>query len=558
MSSSLVLLNIVGGVCLLLFGLRLVNVGVTRGLGLSLRKVLERSTSNRFLASLSGIIVTIFLQSSTATTMLISGFVGRGLVSVVAGLAVVLGADIGTTLVAQILLFDVSWLPPLLIAVGYVFHSSKSNVARRKQMGRVFLGLGLALMALAWIKASAVPLKESEQLASLLATLYKDPIMALLVSIGLTWILHSSLAIVLLVASLYASHVIKIDLALLFILGANIGNVIAPLLLLRTEAPNAQKIPVGNLIMRIIGVAVTFPFIGVLADMLIDYFGAQERVIIHFHMLFNVALALVFLPFVGVVYRATDVFVQPNVRKKDTSAPLYLDKKDLSSPSLALTGASRETLRLAEMTEKMVETCFKAMNKNDETLLRRVKKMDDNIDSLYGDIKHYMARISEYSMSEKDSKMHFQTLTFATNLEHIGDIVDHNLLPVVEQKVVNHKQFSKEGFNEIKALFDMVLQSIKLAQSVYISGDRDLALQMIDDKKAIKKAEVKTNKAHMRRITDKVPETLDTSNMHMDLTRDLRRINSLITSVAYLLIEKEPEQKININNKKRKNNKQER
>lgn len=535
----IVLLNIIGGVCLLLFGLRLVNIGVTRGLGVSLRRMLERGTKNRFLACFSGILVTIFLQSSTATTMLISGFVGRGFVSVMAGLAVVLGADIGTTIVAQILMFDVSWLPPLLIAIGYFLHSSKSHAGQRKQVGRVCLGAGLMLFSLAWIKTSALPLRESAELATLLVSLARDPVLVLLVAIGLTWLVHSSLAVVLLVASLYSADVLSIELAFLLVLGANIGNVIAPIMLLRGGAVDAQRVPMGNLIMRIVGVAAVFPFVAIVADMFTQYFGDDDRTIVHFHMAFNIALACLFLPFVSVVQRLTTSFVQDKKMPQNVSVPLYLDDKDLTSPSLALTGASRETLRLAEMTEEMVQACYEAMTSNDEAVMLRVRDMDDNIDALYRRIKHYMAKISEVSMSEKEVEKHFQTLTFATNLEHIGDIVDHNLLPVVQRKIKEHKHFSKQGFKEIQDLFEMVLQSIKLAQSVYISEDESLARQMIEDKQIIKRAETRTNKAHMRRITDKVPETLDTSAMHMDLTRDLRRINSLITSVAYPLIPKE-------------------
>lgn len=545
MTPTLFFINIIGGVSLLLYGLRLVRLGVTRGFGVSLRKVLEQGTRNRFFSLLSGLVVTMFLQSSTATTMLISGFVGRGLITVVAGLAVILGADIGTTLVAQLLVFDISWLAPLLIAAGYFLHSSTSNTGRRKQFGRMFLGLGMMLMALSWIKMSALPLKESGELPLLLHALENDPLMGLFVAILLTWIVHSSLAVVLLVASFFGAGLIPLDLAALLVLGANIGNVIAPMMAARGDHADAQRIPVGNLVMRIIGVALVFPFLPSLIELLISYVGEDERMIIHFHTAFNVGLAVVFLPFIGFVAPITASLVPEVPKSKDKSAPLYLNEKDVEAPSLALIGASRETLRLADMTENMVKTCMKALVNNDTRALNRVKKMDDQIDILYKKIKHYMARMAQTAMTEEEGDRHFQTLTFATNLEHIGDIVDKNLIPVVQRKIKDQKQFSRAGFKEISALFDMVLSSVKLAQSVYISNDLVLARQMIEDKGLIKRAETKTNKAHMRRITDQVPEALDTSSIHMDLTRDLRRINSLITSVAYPIVDRESEREKN-------------
>ncbi len=541
MTPTLFLINIIGGVSLLLYGLRLVRLGVTRGFGVSLRKVLERGTQNRVLSLCSGLVVTMLLQSSTATTMLISGFVGRGLITVVAGLAIVLGADIGTTLVAQLLVFDVSWVAPLSIAVGYFLHSSKSNTGRRKQLGRVFLGLGMMLLALSWIKMSAIPLKESDVLPLILRPLESDPLMGLFVAILLTWIVHSSLAVVLLLSSLFGAGLLPLPLAILMVLGANIGNVIAPMLAARGDHRDAQRIPVGNLLMRIVGVALVLPVLPMLIETLVSYVGESERAIVHFHTAFNVALTVLFLPFIGFIAPLTKSFVQEQEKDKDISHPLYLNEKDVDTPALALIGASRETLRLADMTEEMVKICMDAMVNNDRKALSTVKKMDDQIDNLYRTIKHYMARMAQISMTEKEGERHFQTLMFATNLEHIGDIVDRNLIPVVQKKIKNQKYFSKEGFEEISALFKMVLKSVKLAQSVYISGDVKLARKMVRDKSRIKKAEIKTNKAHMRRITDKVPETMDTSGMHMDLTRDLRRINSLITSVAYSILENEEE-----------------
>ncbi len=539
MTPTLVLINIIGGVCLLLYGLRLVRLGVTRAFGLSLRRVLERGTSNRFIALISGLIVTMFLQSSTATTMLISGFVGRGLITVVGGLAIVLGADIGTTLVAQLLVFDVSWLAPTMIIIGYFLHSSKSNTGRWKQLGRVGLGLGMMLFALAWIKQSAGPLKESDLLPLVLAPLAADPIMALVFAVILTWLVHSSLAIVLLVASLFGSGVLPLELALLIVLGANIGNVVAPIVAARGDHINAQRVPIGNLVMRVCGVALIFPFIPLVVQEMKLLFPADERFIVHFHTAFNIGLAIAFLPFISVVASITRKLLPDRPPSEDGSLPKYLNEKDVETPSLALIGASRETLRLADMTEKMVRTCMKAMVNNDEHALAKVKKMDDEIDALYKKIKHYMARMAQVSMSEEEGVSHFHTLTFATNLEHIGDIIDRNLIPVVQRKIKDQKYFSKQGFGEISELFEMVLKSVSLAQSVYMSGDRNLAQQMIDDKNQIKRAEVETNKAHMRRITDRIPETLDTSGMHMDITRDLRRINSLITSIAYPILEKD-------------------
>lgn len=537
--ASLILLHIIGGVCLLLFGLKLVRSGVTRAFGVQLRKVISVATKNRITALLAGIGVTSLLQSSTATTMIISSFAGQGLIATSAALAVVLGADIGTTLVAQLLTFDVSAVSPIILIIGYIFYTDKEQAATRRQIGRILIGLGLMLLALATIKTAAVPLKTSEVLPLILAPLDNDPILAVLVGVILTWVFHSSLAIVLLLMSMVHTDIVPLHLGLIMVLGANIGNVIAPLMSSLKDPPQAARIPAGNLVMRLSGaflVLALFRFLQPHLDLLGD---TPARIVVNFHMAFNIAVALVFLPFLdGVTAIVTKAIPDaPKNAEEDLKRPKYLDDRVLDTPTVALTNAAREVLRIADMTDQMLQYVWQSFQKNDLSLFAKIRQVDDVVDCLYRALKTYLVRITQETMNDGEGKRHFQILTFATNIEHVGDIIDRNLIPLAEKRIRSKVDFSADGKAELDHLFQLVIDSVRLAQTVFISGDVRLARQLVDDKAIIKQAEREASVNHLGRLQKGVPETMATSDLHMDIIRDLRRINSLMTAIAYPMLD---------------------
>ena len=537
--ASLILLHIIGGVCLLLFGLTMVKSGVTRAFGVQLRKIISIATKNRITALFAGIGVTALLQSSTATTMIISSFAGQGLIATTAGLAVVLGADIGTTLVAQVLTFDVSWVSPALLIVGYIAYSGKDHAGTRRQIGRILIGLGLMLLALATIKVAGIPLKTSETLPLILAPLDSDPILAVLVGVILTWVFHSSLAIVLLLMSLVGVDVIPLHLALMMVLGANIGNVIAPLMASLKDPPQAARIPAGNLIMRLTGVFLVLAFFENYLIPHIHYLGSKdELIVVNFHMAFNIFVALLFLPFLDFVTKIVTLAIPDKKNNhEDLSQPKYLDDRVLDTPTVALTNAAREVLRLADMTDQMLQLVWQSFQKNDVTLFDKIRVVDNTVDKLYKLLKTYLVRITQETMNGDEGKRHFQILTFATNIEHVGDIIDRNLIQLAEKRVRNKVDFSADGKKELDNLFQLVIDSVRLAQTVFISGDARLARQLIDDKALIRLAEKEASVNHLGRLQRGVPETMATSDLHMDIIRDLRRINSLMTSIAYPILD---------------------
>ncbi|HOO52282.1 MAG TPA: Na/Pi cotransporter family protein, partial [Alphaproteobacteria bacterium] len=398
----------------------------------------------------------------------------------------------------------------------------------------------LMLLALSGIKEVAGPLKESPTLPLILVPLDSDPFLSVIVGAALTWLFHSSLAIVLLLMSMVHTDVVPLHLALLLVLGANIGNVIAPLMSSLKDPPQAARIPAGNLIMRLVGVFLALVAIQVWGMEFLSVLGEEPaRVVVNFHMAFNIAVGLLFLPFLGVITKIV-VKAVPDKKKTDEDedmTPQYLDNRVLDTPTVALTNAAREVLRIADMTDQMLQSVWQAFQKNDKSLVLKVREADEKVDILYKALKAYLVKITGETMNDVEGKRHFQILNFATNIEHVGDIIDRNLLSLAEKKIKERVDFSVAGKKELDNLFQLVLDSVRLAQTVFISGDVRLARQLVEDKVVIKNAEREASINHLTRLQKGVPETIATSDLHMDIIRDLRRINSLMTSIAYPILD---------------------
>lgn len=543
MSLSVTLLYILSGICLLLWGLRTVKRAVLRGYGAKVQKVISKGTKNRFLAMLSGIGATLFLQSSTASALLTSSFVGRGLMTTAAGLAVMIGADIGTSMVAHLLSFRIAWIAPLILSSGIIYHLIFDDGGRHRYAARILIGLGFMLTGLAVIRDASLPLTESGTLSAILKPLEDEPVLAILVSMVLTYIMHSSLSAVLLFATLTFSGVLSIHLALMFVIGANVGGAIIPLIAVIRDTPQAVQIPLGNLLMRIV--------VGLLLLLLIPYVmtGLEQsgwdlsRQVVFSHMGFNLTIALLFLPFVNMLAVLCER-LSPAVDHEEEQAtkPRYLDPKALGTPQAALSCAMRETLHMAEVLEKMLQQSFKAFEKNDPDLADDIKKDDDILDTLFIAVKDYMIRLSREELADRETEKSLHIMTFATNLEHCGDIIDKSLMELAKKKIDNRDQFSDQGLAEIKAFHTRVMDNLRMAQSIFLSSDEDLAEQLLAGKKDLKMAEKASSRSHMERLRTGLPQTIATSELHMDVIRDYRRINTYISSVAYSILEKDTHQ----------------
>jgi phosphate:Na+ symporter len=534
---TMVLLDLMGGVALLLWGLHMVHSGILRAFGPDLRLLLAKALNNRFTAFAAGLGLTALLQSSTATALITSSFTSEGLVSLVPALAIMLGANVGTTLIVQVLSFNIAAIAPVLFIVGLVAFRAGPR-SRIKDVGRVFIGLGLMLLALHILLDTLAPAENAPGVRVFMNAITGDPVLCILFAAVVTWVVHSSVATVLLVMSLAYAHFISPQAALALVLGANLGSAINPIFEgARRDNPASYRLPLGNLVNRLAGVILVAPFMGPIAAHLQAWQPDLAKATALFHIAFNVMTAVVFIGLLDGVARLLKTLLPNRVQETDPSRPRYLDESALETPSLALADAARETLHMGDHVEIMLRKVMAAMMTNDRALVDQVSRMDNSVDGLDEAIKLYVTKLTRGSLDEREGKRAMEIVSFAINLEHIGDIIDKNLSELATKKIKRRFQFSNEGAEELSAFHKRTMDSLRIAFGVFMSGDVNEARKLLAEKAALRNTELAATERHLDRLREGRPETIETTSLHLDVLRDLRRIHSHICSVAYPVLD---------------------
>jgi phosphate:Na+ symporter len=530
------IITFLGAVALLLWGVRMVQTGITRAFGPYLRQWLAAYVRTPASAFFAGLGLTGVLQSSTATALLLASFSARGLIALSIALVMMLGANVGTTLVAQVLSLDVTWLWTGVLAIG-VFAFMGSQADRTRAIARIAIGLGLMLLSLHHLGDAAAPLRNSVTFKSLLSGLAGDPIMVFLVGTLVTWLMHSSLSMVLLVMAFAGAHAIPEPLALALVLGANVGGAIAPLSGLTGAAPAARRVAVGNMLMR---ATAALPFLFLVrpcAELLAMVETDPARMVVNFHFAFNLIAAMALLPLAGFYAKLATHLLPDRPQADDKSKPKYLDPNLFDTPSEALACAMRETLNMGDRVADMLRKALTAFEKSDIKLVRDVEEADNDVDHLNEAIKLYLVKASKAEMSDEEGRRYIEILTFTTNLEHIGDIVDKNLMELAAKKIRQKYTFSAEGIEDIRSFHAQIMDNLQLAFNVFASRDLTLARRLFSEKSAMRAAESRAADRHFARLREGRAESIETSSIHLDVIRDLKRIHGHITSVAYPILE---------------------
>ncbi len=515
----------------------MVRTAVTRSFGAELRWLVANALANRLKALLAGVVATACLQSSTATAMLVVSFANSGAITGAMALAILLGADIGTTLVVQIFTQRVEVLSPLLVAAGVIIFLS-SQRARYRNVGRGLLGLGLITLALQGISSAAKPLAASNVTESIMAAGAGEPLLMIIVTAAITVLVHSSVAIVLLVSALAGADAISFEQAMILVLGANLGGGLLPVMATWLQPPAAKVPAMANATIRGAGVLLVVPA----SDMLAAY-GVQsglngQLLVAHFHTLFNLALALIALPWVATITAIVTRFFPEPASPALAQFKTNLQEDALDSPSVALACATRETLRIGDAIEDMLERSFDVFQDDNAEQRKQVEAMDDEVDQLHDGVKLYLARLMREELDDDESSRAIEILSFATNLEHIGDIIDKNLMELAAKKKRAKAVFSEEGLQELGSFHVEVKGNLQRAIHVFMTGDVQLARELLAQKTSIREKERSSIERHFERLGRGTAQSIDSSSLHLDILRDLKRINSHITSVAYPILER--------------------
>lgn len=541
MSGSVVLLHLAGAVALMLFATRMVKTGVERAYGDVLRHKLRATMRNPLMAVLAGCGLSIALQSSTAVTLLVGSFAGAGIVSGMSGQLAVRGAEIGSALVVKLLTFDLTLLVPLCMIAGTVMFMATERREWR-QSGRILVGIGLLILSLEMIGQASEPLRDSQLLPVIINYFSGDAITTYLLAALITWLFQSSIAAVLLMATLAGRGLITPELGVVLVLGVNLGSsVIAPMLT-RSAGPQVRIVPIGNLLMRGLGSLIMLVLFMIFRPHVAFLGATASDQIVNAHILFNVIILLAGLPLAGLVYRASERLValasKPEpVNALEVTELSALDESALDVPSQALANATREVGRVCETVEIMLKRIIELYESADANKIKALAALDDRVDRRHAAIKLYLAKVTKNPLTEDEALRCQELIGACVKLEQVGDIIVRNMLVHVKKKVEHGLKFTDEGWRELCAFHASVLANARLAFNALISRDPETARQLVLEKDRLRDLEKETSASHFERLRDGTAKSIETSSIHLDTIRDLKQINSLLASMAYPVLE---------------------
>ncbi len=535
MDSNLALFNMLGGVCLLLYGIRLATSGIERAAGARLRRVLTSVTRHRITALLAGAGITALLQSSGAATALLVSLVDAGLLSLEQSMAIILGADVGGTLTVQLVASHLTDYATLFVATGIAITLCAGRKVFR-HLGEAVLGFGFLLLGLKILIDATAPLRSSLLFQQLLVDLGGAPVLLVLVSAGFTAIVQSGTATIGLAIALAMQNLMPLHVAVPIVIGANVGTCATAVLSSLGGCADARRVAVAHLGFKALGALIFLPLSSPLAQVVSSSAPDIPRQIANTHTVINITIALLFLPFTGHFAHLARALVADDDSSGDPKQLKYLDETALGNPAMALRQASRETLRVADLVHEMLRDALLVFRGSDESLAIRLQDRDDLVDGLVEGIKRCMTRLAEQGLTPEQSKRQVGLLLVAQDLENIGDTVDKNLMELAKKKITRGLTFSHEGARDIERLHSLVLENLTLAISALASQDSELAADVLAHKKEVQHVERELREAHIKRLNDGVKETIETSSIHLDVLGNLERINFNTSNLAWAVL----------------------
>lgn len=541
MSGTTLLINLAGSIALLLWGTHMISSALLRGFGTQLRHWLGQHLNNRWMALLSGVGITGILQSSTAVSLMATSFTAAGTLGLAPALAVMLGANIGSTLVVQLLSVDISIVTPIVLLAGFIVFRLRDD-SRYESVGCALIGLGLMLLALRMLGATLGAVEGTEIFHALMHSLDGDMVIALLVAMLLTWVCHSSVAVVLLIASLAGTGLLSPVTSMALVLGVNIGGALPSVL--NASSNVARRLPVGNLLVRFIGALVLLPFVPMLAQTSQMADLTPALLVVGLHTSFNLVLALVFIGLTEVLAKLLTRLLPQPVQDVDPGMPLYLDEAGLEVANIGLSNAAREALRLADMLSVMLSRVLQLFQTSDQSNADEVRRIDQSLDLLSAAIRAYLADIGQEGISDSDADRSQEILMFVINLEHAADILSTSLAQLAARRLRRGENFSAFELGTLYPLHNELLESLSLAITVFLREDLATAHYLVNRKESVRRLEAAASRAHFRALREDKSAWAESGDIFQRLLRDYRRVHHHIAALAYPVLERAGERDI--------------
>ena len=534
MSGTTLLLNLAGAIALLLWGTHMISTALLRGFGTQLRNWMGRNLNNRWMALLSGIGITGVLQSSTAVSMMATSFTAAGTLSLAPALAVMLGANIGSTLVVQLLSFDTSLATPIMLLAGFIVYRLRDD-SRYESIGCALIGLGLMLLALGLLSATLSHMEATSVFRAVMQSLDGDLIIAVVAAVLLTWLCHSSVAVVLLIASLAGAGMMAPVTAMALVLGANVGGALPSVLSAGSSV--ARRLPVGNLLIRLLGTVLLLPWLPLLADQLAQTNLGPAHLVVYLHTAFNLALAVLCIGLIEPMANGLSRLFPQQERPADPGMPQYLDEAGLEVANIGLSNAVREALRLADMASLMLNQVLQLFEKPDPHTVDKVRQLDHSIDLLSAAIRAYLADIGQDGLSDDDADRAQEVLMFVINLEHAGDILS-NLAQLAVRRTRRGEHFSSFELIQIQAMHLALLDSLNLAITAFLREDVSAAQALIGHKETVRKLEASASREHFRKLQNDKSAWAESGDIFQRVLRDYRRVHHHIAALGHPVLER--------------------
>lgn len=527
-----IIMGVLGGLGLFLLGMHMMSEGLHKLAGSKLRRFLELLTFNRFVAVLTGLVITAVIQSSSATTVMVVGFVNAGLMNLTQAVGTIFGANIGTTVTAQIVSFDIAWLALPAIAIGvllYIFF----NKRRYQSIGETLLGFGILFLGLSIMGDALAAIREYPQVLNLLAQFGRRPLLGMMAGVLFTSIVQSSSATTAVAITLAGQGMLDLQGAIALTMGANIGTCITALLASIGTGLNARRTAVAHLMFNVLGVvifmAILTPFTGFIATLS----TSLPRQVAWGHTLFNVTNTILFLPFINQFVAAVMKLV-PGTEEVFEAGPIYLEKNLLESPSLALAAAEREISRMADFTLEMIDASMNMLFKNDTALKKNIERNEEVVDELEQQITIYLAALAQDGLSENQSLSLAGYLHAINDIERIGDHAE-NISDLVLEKIEDNYPFSESATEELKEMFAKVRNMTAKAIAAYRSKNKALAREIVTEDNEIDRLEKKLRQSHVNRINE--GRCFPPSGViFLDIIANFERIGDHATNIAQTVL----------------------
>lgn len=532
------IIGVAGAVALLIWAVRLVRTGVERGFKTQLRQWLRQSGRNRFYAAGSGVGAAVLLQSSTAVAVLVSNFLSKGGLSVAAGLAILLGADLGSALVSQILLVQQDFLIPLFLLIGVMLFLRCAN-SNLSQVGRILIGLSLILMSLDMIRLATGSMVVNPSTQVIMEYLGRDQFTAFFIGASFAWMVHSSVAAVLLFVTLAGQSILPPPAAAAMVLGANLGGSFIAYVLTLSAPVSSRQMVVANLLLRGCFAVIVAFCVSTIPNIL-SYLGADPaQQIINLHLVFNLVLVIAALPLIYPVINLIQFIVTENANVNDTFGSISaLDPTAINRPSRGLDCAARELLIMGQKIERMlieVEILYRDWSTISATA---IAKQNKEIKEMHHEVKLYLAKLGQTGLEKDFARRSMELALISTGLDAASDTIARTILKLAKRLNTQGVKFSDEGRKEINRFWDRTLGNVQLALNVMMTQNPSEARELIAAKEKVARVEQKLQRLHLGRLRKGLFDSIESSNIHQETLRALKQINASFAMVGYPILAK--------------------